>query len=282
MTASVISAPRHVQIDGVWRHMAGWKPDHHDPRDCMLTPAPAASLPRKASVRAIYAPPIRDQGELGSCTANAGCEAAGFISHIETGNGDPLFSRLDLYAMTRQLEGTPLSEDSGCQVRDVFKAMSRFGVCLENSWPYLVEKFSMSPSRAAVIEALKHKAISYNSCPTLGAIKTAIALGSVTCKSPTPVIGGFMCFESLQSEAVSKTGDIPLPAAGEQQIGGHCIYFDGYDDDADDGCGGKGMLDLRNSWGLIWGIDGCGRLPYAYVSRALATDFWQLKKNVPA
>lgn len=267
---------RHAIINGQLRHMAGWHRDRHDPRDCMFTPSIAAvNLPSTGSVRSLFAPPIRDQGNIGSCTANAGCEAAGFIAHIENGKADPMFSRLDLYAITRTLEGTPLAEDSGCQVRDVFKAMSRYGVCLESIWPYDTDKFSVRPPRAAAVEALNHKALIFYSAPTLTAIKSSI----VDPKQPLPLIGGFTCYESLQSDAVSKTGDVPLPRPGEQEIGGHCIYFDGYDDDADDGDGGKGMLNFRNSWGTGWGLTGCGRLPYAYVTRGLASDFWRLAKS---
>lgn len=256
--------------------MAGWHRDRHDPRDSFyVTTMREEDMPRKGSVRTLFAPPIRDQADIGSCTANAGCEAAGFISHIETGKPDPMFSRLDLYAITRTLEGTPLAEDSGCQVRDVFKAMARYGVCLESIWPYDTQKFTVRPPRAAAVQALNYKALMYSKVPSLISIKAAI----VDTKQPTPLIGGFTCFESLQSDAVSKTGDVPLPGPGEQQIGGHCIYFDGYDDDADDGAGGKGMLEFRNSWGPGWGLTGCGRLPYRYVTTQLASDFWRLTKQ---
>lgn len=265
---------RHAVINGKLRHMAGWHRDAHDPRDTIFH-SKIPTLPSKGSVRTIYAPPIRDQGELGSCTSNGGVEAAGFIAHIETKLPDPMYSRLDLYAITRKIEGTPLGEDSGCQVRDVFKAMAQYGVCLEQMWPYDTSKFSQMPPRTAMTAALKHKAILYAKAPMLDAIKAAI----VDPTQPTPLIGGFVCYESLQSDAVSKTGDVPMPQPNEQQIGGHCIYFDGFDDDADDGCGGKGMLDFRNSWGEDWGANGCGRLPYAYVTQGLANDFWRLTKN---
>ena len=255
--------------------MAGWHKDRHDPLDMVHMALSLDAIPSKGSVRSLFAPPIRDQGEIGSCTANGGVEAAGFISHIETGKPDPMFSRLDLYAITRTLEGTPLAEDSGCQVRDVYKAMAQSGVCLESIWPYVVANFSIRPPRAAAIQALQHKALLYSRCPTLSAIKSSI----VDPTQPAPLIGGFTCYESLQSDEVSKTGDVPLPKMGEQEIGGHCIYFDGYDDDADDGAGGKGMLEFRNSWGTSWGLTGCGRLPYAYFTRGLASDFWRLAKN---
>jgi C1A family cysteine protease len=38
----------------------------------------------------------------------------------------------------------------------------------------------------------------------------------------------------------------------------------------------KGALLVRNSWGPGWGDAGYGWLPYAYVDRGLAADFWTL------
>lgn len=250
--------------------MGGWRPSLHDPRDCLMTVS-ATPLPSSASVRQIYQPPVRDQGELGSCTANAGSEAAGFMTHAETLKPDPMFSRLDLYAITRKLEGTPLSEDSGCQVRDVFKAMAKYGVCLESEWPYQPSYFSQLPPRTAMTDAMKHRAVQYLSCPTLQAIKSCIV-------AKFPAIGGFTCYESLQSSACSDTGKVPVPASTEKQIGGHCVYFDGYDDNADDGAGGRGVLTFQNSWSEEWGADGCGQLPYWYLTNRQASDFWTLRK----
>lgn len=230
----------------------------------MFPPGVAGSLlPVAATTRSIYSPPVRDQGELGSCTANAGCAAAGYLYHRLTGRPDPMFSRLDLYATTRELEGTPLTEDSGCEVRDVFKAMARWGVCFERTWPYRVEKFDRHPSRAATIEAMRHQALRYLRCGSLADIKHSIAGGH-------PVIGGFQCYDSLESEEVGATGDVPVPGPDEAAIGGHCVLFVGYDDDAH-------MVEFQNSWGLSWGRSGYGRLPYEFFERALADDFWTIR-----
>ncbi len=50
---------------------------------------------------------------------------------------------------------------------------------------------------------------------------------------------------------------VPTPALTESLLGGHCILLVGYDD-------GTQRVIFRNSWGL-WGNQGYGTLPYAYL-----------------
>ena len=49
----------------------------------------------------------------------------------------------------------------------------------------------------------------------------------------------------------------------------------GYDDNHVIG-GVAGALMVRNSWGVNWGVGGYGWMPYAYITRGLAADFWSL------
>ena len=207
-------------------------------------------------------PEVRDQGRIGSCTAHSGTSAASYL-HMLAGKSDPVFSPLALYAMTRQLEGTPLREDSGCQVRSVFRAMRRFGLALEATWPYNESKFNMDPPANVDKEALDNQAILYLVCDDLQAVKHSIA-------DKYPVIGGFDCYESMFTPEVDKTGIIPMPGGDDGLQGGHCVMFVAYDDST------KTVM-FQNSWSRRWGRDGYGFLPYAYFRNGMATDFWTLR-----
>lgn len=250
---------------GAARHMRGWKRQSHDPRDFQFAAKAAAQAPPPVLSLRAKMPAVRDQHDLGSCTANAGAVATEFCLAKQIGKPAAQLSRLDLYATTREIEGTPLSEDSGCYVRDVFKASHQFGICDESLWPYIPSNYNKYPPRRAVVEALHKRATSYHAVPDLPHIKACLIEGY-------PLIFGFDCFESLMAPSVGKTGVIPLPAASEASIGGHCVTCVGYDDR-------RHALEIQNSWGTGWGEHGFGWLPYDYVTRGLASDWWTLRKE---
>lgn len=99
-----------------------------------------------------------------------------------------------------------------------------------------------------------------------------------------PSMFGFTVYDSFR-EAEANGGMLPFPTPNEQVVGGHAVVAIGYDDAKKIGNpnpGGvetKGALRIRNSWGKTWGEGGYGWLPYEYVLRGLAIDWWSLLKN---
>jgi C1A family cysteine protease len=201
----------------------GWLPDYPDFRDYtfetkeileekikeniqeLLSPIglekiDITALPSSVDLR-YWCSKIEDQGQIGSCTANAG---AGVVEYFENrAFGKYLdVSRLFLYKTTRNF--AILSGDSGAFLRNTMGALVLFGVPPEEYWPYTDRILG---GHAVV-------AVGYND--------------SIIIKNPT-------CCNTTQ-----------------------------------------GALLIRNSWGEGWGDKGYGWLPYEYIRKEAALDFWSL------
>jgi C1A family cysteine protease len=86
-----------------------------------------------------------------------------------------------------------------------------------------------------------------------------------------PFVFGFTVYKSFEDDAVAQSGHAPMPAAGEQVLGGHAVSAVGYDD-------AQQWFICRNSWGTGWGMQGYFTLPYAYLTQAsLSDDFWTIR-----
>jgi C1A family cysteine protease len=243
----------------------GWLPDLPDHRDHLYA-APvevAGALPASIDLRA-QCPPVYDQGQLGSCTANAIAGAIEFDQMKQ--NLAQIFTpaRLFIYYNERVIEHT-VDSDSGAQIRDGIKSVGQQGDCPEIEWPYAISKFKIKPPKNCYADALKYKAVLYQRLtPVLSQLKGCLASGY-------PFVFGFTVYESFESAQVAKTGHASLPKSSEQSIGGHAVMCVGYDD-------AKQWFIVRNSWGPKWGMKGYFTLPYSYlISANLASDFWTIR-----
>jgi C1A family cysteine protease len=241
----------------------GWVPDVGDQRDHFVSVTAPIKLPASVDLRSIC-PPVYDQGQLGSCSANAIAAAFDIERHIQ-GQSYMTPSRLFIYYNERVLEHT-VSSDSGAQLRDGIKTLRANGAAPESLWPYLIKKFKSKPSAAAFKTALKNEALAYARVPAVeSSIKTVLAGGH-------PVIIGFTVYESFESEQVAETGIMPLPSFGEQAVGGHAVLVVGYKT-----VNGDPYWIVRNSWGSGWGDAGCFYMPEVYLTTpGLSSDFWTI------
>jgi C1A family cysteine protease len=271
----------------------GWIPDYPDFRDYTegteeirsvlgsLKPLKSKGLPISVDLRE-WCSPVEDQGTLGSCTAHAGVgmieyyERKSFGRHIDA-------SRLFLYKVTRNL--MKMKGDTGAYLRTTMGAMVLFGVPPEDYWVYTDDEkeFDKEPPAFCYAFAQNYQTVKYfrhdppetNAEEILRKVKAYLSKGH-------PAMFGFTVYSSI--EQAEKMGRIPFPSPKERIEGGHAIVAVGYDDKMKiKNKYGKiemtGALLIRNSWGKGWGEVGYGWLPYEYVLRGLAEDFWSVLKK---
>jgi C1A family cysteine protease len=243
-------------------HVRGWVPDLPDQRDFRFAAVrPAARLPKSVDLRARMSP-VEDQGQLGSCTANA---LAGALEFLELAAGQRLvdLSRLFIYYNERVIEHTVRS-DAGAMIRDGIKSLAKQGVCPEKEWPYRPASFAKQPPAACYRHAKQHVISSYHRLSSLNDMRACLAEGF-------PFVFGFSVYQAFESKTVAKSGVLNLPKRTEKAAGGHAVCAVGYDDNAK-------RLWVRNSWGATWGQRGYFTMPYDYVgNRDLADDFWTIR-----
>jgi C1A family cysteine protease len=245
----------------------GWVRDIPDQRDFRYRPPLklARALPPRVDLRDGF-PDCYNQGQLGSCTANAISGALQFLEKKE-GSGDPeMPSRLFIYFNERMLEGT-VDSDSGAQIRDGIKTVVKQGFCPEDLWPYDIRSFAVRPPERCYRSAVREKVSRYLRLDH----DTPVPL--LTClASGYPFVFGFSVYESFEQPRVAATGVVSMPRMGERVLGGHAVVGCGYDLKAS-------RFIVRNSWGTRWGMGGYFTMPFAYLTNGfLSADFWTIRR----
>jgi len=245
-------------------HSYGRIKDTPDSRDYKFTPRMAFAVPEAVDLRA-NCPPVYDQGQLGSCTANAIAAAVDYERQHQ-GPTTPFMtpSRLFIYYNERVIEGT-VATDSGAQIRDGFKSIKAQGVCAEYRWPYQIEKFADKPFHGCYGAASWHKTLTYLAVAQAQAdMLDCLAQGY-------PFVFGITVYPSFETPYVDRTGFVPMPSPDEQAIGDHALLAVGYDVATQ-------RITFRNSWGTGWGVAGYGTIPFAYLTNPnLASDLWTIR-----
>ena len=269
----------------------GWIADYPDFRDYhrnspeiaeslkMALPSGVSPLgvPERVDL-SYWCSPVEHQQCIGSCTAQAGTGMVEYFVRKSFGDYTD-FSRLFLYKATRNLLNW--KGDTGAYLRTTMKALALFGIAPEKYWPYNIKQFDEEPPAFCYAFAQNYQALEYyrldqsamNRDDLLNDIKESLASG-------LPLMFGFSVFDSI--EQAEFDGKIPFPINRDKYKGGHAVMCVGYDDDiviknhGDLALETKGAFRIRNSWGKEWGEEGYGWLPYEYLMRGMAIDWWSL------
>jgi C1A family cysteine protease len=203
-------------------------------------------------------------------------ERRAFGRHIDA-------SRLFLYKATRNL--LHLTGDTGAYLRSTMQALVLFGLPPEEYWQYKLADYDNEPTAFCYSFAQAYQAVTYyrldpigtNTADLLARIKTNLAAG-------LPSMFGFTVYQSY-AQAAGNGGQFPWPTPTERVVGGHAVDAVGYDDGLKirntnhGGVETTGALLIRNSWGARWGDRGYGWLPYEYVLKEQAVDWWSILKT---
>lgn len=231
------------------------------------------ALPPSVDLGGTFA--IYDQGNIGSCTANA-LAAAVQYDRIKNGQ-EPDFvpSRLFIYYNERAIEGD-ISVDGGAFLRDGVKSLQQKGVCPETEWPYdatpapteggafpVGSRAVTAPSQQCYDDAANYTITSYQAVSqTLSQLQGCLASGY-------PFAFGFSVFSSWYNVDPTPT-IVPMPSQDDTVVGGHAVLCVGYDN-------ATNLFKIRNSWGAAEGDNGYFYFPYAYLLDSnLSNDFWTI------
>lgn len=265
----------------------GWIPDPADDRDLTTDSRKIERLAPSLKAEAVeppridlreYFPPVGRQGTINSCTAFT---AAALLAYFERRTFDRVYqpSPLFLYKVERML--LHQTGDRGAFLRIAMKALRAFGAPPESEWPYDVRYYEVEPPAFVYALAANYKTTAYYRLDPPGTTREALlaAIRSSLARE-VPVMFGFALYPSSE-QSYTNGGALPFPEPVERPVGLHALVAAGYDDgkvivNRFGGTTTTGALRVRNSWGPEWGDGGYGWLPYDYVLRGYASDWWSL------
>lgn len=203
---------------------------------------------------------ILDQGEIGSCVSNAISMCIYIIGR------QMLPSRLYHYCIARIISFEPINNDSGLDIRTACKAVAKYGVCPERFYIYNTALFSQFPYLYVFRISRRLSFFRYTFInQDLDSLKQSLL------SHRTPIIFGFLIYDSFMTNEVYNTGIVPMPdTENETLLGGHCMLLIGYNDSTN-------QFICCNSWGKEFGDGGFCYMPYDYLTNTeLANDFCYL------
>jgi C1A family cysteine protease len=178
-------------------------------------------------------PPVRDQGQQGSCVAQAGVAMKEWQERKDIGYQGRLSPQF-IYNLRSNYP------NEGMYVVDLMRILTKWGVCQESHLPYQSTTRPSEITQSAYKDALNFRIKSYAEIPygsDISRVKTTLATNG-------PCVIAFNVYNYTPQFWNQREGD--------SYIGGHAVAIVGYTKDS---------FIIRNSWGPDWGDSG-----YTYYS----------------
>lgn len=219
--------------------------------------------------------PVFDQGERGTCVANAFCSLIDYLAEMQS-------SRQFFYHQAKMIDGIPDVEGTYIETAARIlcdNTLCDIGTTEDSIWPYNphpketphqgpppekafnTKRFFSISDPVFIRENSKVKDIKY----LLNNYGDVTGINSQEDKTCLVVIGVAL-HESFFSWNTSDTGWVTMPLPGEAIVGYHAMAICGYDDD-------RRLFLVRNSWGPHWahnndrGYNGHAWIPYEYIDK---------------
>jgi len=194
-------------------------------------------------------PPIADQGDLGTCGVSA------LTSFLEFISGRRLSSLFVYYTTRVMINGLTPENDFGIELIECIQALAKFGICREETWPYISQNFMVPPPPQALLEAKNFCIDSSNFKP----LRSMDEMKQMLRTEVPFVMDVDLTAESYGNNAL-KTGFLDPPPSRIDMCP-HSVLVVGFNDE-------DRVFYVQNSWGDKWGLNGFGLLPYEYITES--------------
>lgn len=213
----------------------------------------ASSLPDSADLSE-WAVPVGNQGSVGSCVAwSVGYAMTGLYANMTDKGGAP-FAPMYMYS---QIHLSNTADGGGAYTSDAYDLLEEQGIAPKADYSGDDYVFTNSPTDAERAAALPYQTVDHTylfsgagQSTSATAVKTALADGK-------PVLIGlpvYSAFDELDdADQVVEASEV-VPSSFR---GNHAVLAVGYDSTG---------IQVQNSWGTNWGVDGFGTLADDFVN----------------
>lgn len=201
---------------------------------------------------------VESQGDLSSCSGNAMTNCYELLVKKTYPDRFVDLSRLYVYYYTRLIENSLGQDDGILFIRNMLRAVQKYGLCREELWPYDEQRIDDLPTEEARNEARYRTVTEYRSVRAQTDMLVALNQGY-------PLLVGMEIFEDFLDLAAPNPV-VSMPDEKSRSAGGHAVAVLGYDL-------GREQFLIKNSFGTEWGDQGYAWMPFEYV-RYYVFDRW--------